>query len=268
MRGILALVGAAIAACLIAMLVLRPQSADGAFRQRPDDTTTNTAGTADLSDAPGAEPAEPKKDREDATDGKGKPGRERPAVLRAPGWKEIISQSSATFPHLVSGEPVPLDVRESAGLNARDAVTVEQELRAELEDIQRSLREFIGTLKDFRHSAEEVAAASALDLMTWVAQYQPMSMEMASVTQLFDENQQRRFVQERRPWTEFFKEGGLVMRFARVMHGVRVRTIARIEQAGVNATAFDGLRQRRLLDGHFRPGKDLPFDFGRALGPK
>jgi len=172
-----------------------------------------------------------------------------------------------TFSHVVNGEPIPPQIQQETGLSDADAQVIERETRAENTAIQTALRAFIGTLPDFRHTPEEVANASALDLMTWVAQYQPMYLEMAEVLRVMDDDAFNRFTIERRPWDEFFPDAdGLVRRYAATMHEVRRATIQRIQAAGVDAVALDKLRTRYLLDGHFRLEANTPFEFGRDPG--
>jgi hypothetical protein len=175
---------------------------------------------------------------------------------------EASPPRGTTYEHYVNGAVVPADIRRSVGLTDADAALLQRATAAENEAIAAALRDFIATLPGFVHSADEVAHASALELMEWVAQHQPMHLAKASVEQLMDDTQFQRYQLGRAPWDEFFPRDGLVMRYVHVMHGVRRATLQRLTDGGMDRATLDRLRSRWLLDGHFRLAADRPFEFG------
>lgn len=177
----------------------------------------------------------------------------------------LDTREEPTFTHLVSGRDVPDDIAAATNMSAAERIVVANAQRDEDRRIAGALREFAKTLHDFKPSADAQQVADGYTWLKTVTAHQELFLEMAPFFQNMDDDTQRRFVEERRPWTEFFQEDSLVIRLAKTMHRVRATTYAAMAKDGVDTDTLDKLRARYLLPGHFRyPGNDR-FDFGPSL---
>ena len=177
----------------------------------------------------------------------------------------LDTREDHTFHHVVNGQDVPEDIRAATNMTAAEAKTVANVLRDEDARIATALRAFTTTLKDFTPTPEEVAAGDAYRLFQMVTAHQGMYLEMAPFFQNMDDDIQRRFYEERRPWSEFFEADSTVLRLCTTVHKVRAQSYQKMRDAGVDADTLDKLQARYLLPGHFRYPGNNRFEFGPAL---
>ncbi len=170
-----------------------------------------------------------------------------------------------TFHHCVNGRDVPEDIRASTNMTAAEAKVVANVLRDENVRVADALREFTKSLKDFLPTPEEVTAGDAYRLFQMVTAHQGLYLEMAPFFQNMDDDTQRRFYEERRPWTEFFDTDSTVIRLCKAVHAVRAASYQQMRDGGVDTDTLDRLRARYLLPGHFRYPGNNRFEFGPQL---
>lgn len=175
------------------------------------------------------------------------------------------SRDEPTFHHCVTGRDVPPDIRADTGMTDAEATVVANVLRGEDGRLAAALREFAGTLTGFEPSAEDVAKAGGYRMLQMVTAHQPLFLEMAPFFQNMDDDTQRAFYEERRPWTDFFKDDTIVIRLCKVVHAVRAESYAKMRAGGVDADTLDRLQARYLLPGHFRYPGNNRFEFGPPL---
>ncbi|MHC5019760.1 MAG: hypothetical protein ACYTGX_06530 [Planctomycetota bacterium] len=175
------------------------------------------------------------------------------------------SREDRTFHHCVTGLDVPEDIRTATGMTPAEATVVANVLRAEDRRLADALRSFAAGLEDFAPTAEEVAAANGYRMLQMVTAHQPLFLETSTFFQNMNDDTQRAFYEERRPWTDFFQEDTIVIRLCKTVHQVRAESYRQMRDGGVDADTIDKLQARYLLPGHFRyPGNDR-FEFGPAL---
>ena len=177
----------------------------------------------------------------------------------------LDTREDHTFEHCVIGQDIGEGIRSQTGMSAAEATVVANVLRDEDGRIAASLREFVKSLTDFTPSDEAVAAAGGYDLIQMVTKHQPLFLEMAPFFQNMDDDTQRAFYEERRPWSDFFKDDTIVIRLCKVMHKVRAESYAKMRAGGVDTDTLDRLQARYLLPGHFRYPGNNRFEFGPKL---
>lgn len=175
------------------------------------------------------------------------------------------SREDPTFTHLEIGRDVPDDIAAETNMSAAERTIVANELRDEDGRLAGALRGFATHLKDFKPTKDEQQVATGYKWMQMVTGHQELFLEMAPFFQNMDDDIQRRFYEERRPWTEFFKEDSLTIKLAKTVHAVRAETYRKMAAKGVDSDTLDKMRARYLLPGHFRYAGNDRFEFGPQL---
>jgi len=180
-------------------------------------------------------------------------------------WVMDSNRGDHTFQHIENGADVPENIRVETGMSADEEAALRAVLVDEDRRLATALRAFAATLEDFEPTADEVAGADTYRLFQMVTSHQGIFLEMAPFFQNMDDDVQRAFYEERRPWTDFFDEDSMVIRLCKTVHKVRAESYRKMAERGVDTDTLDKMRARYLLPGHFRYGGTNRFEFGPAL---